>query len=117
MVKNNKIKLKKNPLNASYVSAHVGAIPLKRLQTEDVPVNIHRSEVRRPLCYCNKRGWERSQPGVDTHHLRLRVIHYRQQDVFSFRFFSSAETNRISWPDFFFFLFSSLNPKDACSQT
>lgn len=105
--------------NASYVNTHVGAIQFKTLQgkrqTADVPVKIHRSEVLHLLCYCNKHGWERFQPGVDTHHLRLRVIHYRQQVVFSFLFFASAETNRISWPDFFFFLFFFLNPKDACS--
>lgn len=60
------------------------------------------SEVPRLLCYCNKHEWERFQAAVDTHHLRLRVIHYRQQVVFSFLFFASPETNRISWPDFFF---------------
>lgn len=96
------VKIKSNETqNASYVNTHVGAIRLKR-QTSDVPVNIHRPEVLRLLCYCNKHGWERFQPGVDTHHLRLRVIHYRQQVVFSFLFFPSAETNRISWQEIFF---------------
>lgn len=68
----------------------------------NVPVRPRRCEVLRALCYCNKHEWERFQAAVDTHHLRLRVIHYRQQVVFSFLFFASPETNRISRPDLFF---------------
>lgn len=52
------------------------------------------------LCYCNEHEWVSYERVVDrlTHHLRLWIIHHRQQVSWSSCFFPSPEVNRISWP-------------------
>lgn len=52
------------------------------------------------LCYCNEHEWVSCERVVDrlTHHLRLWIIHHRQQVSWSSCFFPSPEVNRISWP-------------------
>lgn len=67
---------------------------------ENVLAKVERYRNLHSLCYCNKHEWERYQSVVDTHHLRLRVIHDRQQVLSSFSFCAAAEINRIAWPGF-----------------
>lgn len=79
------------------------ALPLKCSKTTfkafKIIANALRVYINRHLlCYCNEHEWERHQRVVDTHHLRLRVIHHRQQVLSSFSCFPPAEASRIAWP-------------------